>query len=69
MHQEALSRCFTKQLYGLPTVPLDGYMQGGHAWVVKKLIEAGAPPDKPIPRKITPLALAAEVSALLGNIM
>lgn len=50
-------------------MPFVGNMQGGHAWVVKMLVEAGATPDKATPRKITPLALAAEVSALRGIVI
>lgn len=44
-------------------------MQRGHAEVVKILLKQGADSNKPTHAGCTPLALAAEVSALHGIVM
>ena len=49
----------------LPT----GVMQGGHAEVVQVLLEQGATPDKHTSDGYTPLALAAEVTAMRGIVL
>ena len=54
---------------GLPTTPVSDVIQGGHAEVVKVLLEATANVDKPTPHGYTPLALAARVSPSGGIVM